>query len=70
VGEGWFESNGGAKLQGAIVGEGVVDVAGCLRALKRTRYSGFLSLEFEGPEDPRVGCSKGLANLRSILARL
>ena len=70
VGEGWFESNGGAKLQGAIVGEGVVDVAGCLRALKRTRYRGFLSLEFEGPEDPRVGCSKGLANLRSILARL
>jgi len=69
-GEGWFESNGGAKLQGAIVGEGVVDVAGCLRALKRTRYRGFLSLEFEGPEDPRVGCSKGLANLRSILARL
>ena len=70
VGEGWFESNGGYKLRGAILGEGVVDVAGCLRALKRAHYEGFLSLEFEGPEDPKVGCSKGLANLRTILARL
>ena len=70
VGEGWFESNGGHKLQGSIIGEGVVDVAGCLGALKRAHYDGFLSLEFEGPEDPRVGCSKGLANLRTILARL
>ncbi len=70
VGEGWFESNGGYKLQGAIVGEGVVDLAGCLRTLKRAQYEGFLSLEFEGPEDPRVGCSKGLANLRTILAGL
>jgi len=68
VGEGWFESNGGYKLQGAIIGEGVVDVAGCLQTLKRAHYEGFISLEFEGPEDPRVGCSKGLANLRSILA--
>lgn len=70
VGDGWFESTGGWKLQGAILGEGVVDLAGCLGALKRAHYGGFLSLEFEGPEDPRVGCSKGLANLRSILARL
>lgn len=70
VGQGWFESNGGYKLQGSILGEGVVDVAGCLRELKKVHYEGFLSLEFEGPEDPRVGCSKGLANLRTILARL
>ncbi len=70
VGKGWFESNGGFKLQGAIVGEGVVDVAGCLRELKRAQYAGFLSLEFEGPEDPPVGCSKGLTNLRTILAGL
>jgi len=70
VGQGWFTSNGGYKLQGAIIGEGVVDVAGCLRALKRAHYDGFLALEFEGPEDPRVGCSKGLANLRTILAGL
>ena len=70
VGEGWFESNGGYKLQGSIIGEGVVDVAGCLQTLKRAHYDGFLSLEFEGPEDPRVGCSKGVANLRTILAKL
>ena len=70
VGKGWFESNGGYQLQGAIIGEGVVDVVGCLRELKRFQYDGFLSLEFEGPEDPKVGCSKGLANLRTILASL
>jgi sugar phosphate isomerase/epimerase len=70
VGDGWFESNGGYKLCGAIVGEGVVDVAGCLRLLKQAGYEGFVSLEFEGREDSKVGCSKGLANLRSTLATL
>jgi len=70
LGEGWFESNGGYKLLGAIVGEGVVDVAGCLRQLKQVQYEGFLSVEFEGKEDPKVGCARGLANLRSLLAAL
>ena len=36
----------------------------CLRALKRTGYDGYLSIEFEGMEDCIQGISVGLANLR------
>ncbi len=63
-GEGFFLSRGGNFLRGTIIGHGDVPVVQCLRALKRTGYDGYLSIEFEGMEDCVQGISLGLKNLR------
>ena len=54
----------------AIIGEGVVPVKACLRALKVAKYDGYLSIEYEGAEDCIKGISKGLKNLKNFLAEI
>ncbi len=65
--KGWFGSRGGNHLKGTIVGEGNVPVAQCLASLKENEYDGYLTLEFEGIEDPLYGIEMGYNNLKSIL---
>jgi 3-oxoisoapionate decarboxylase len=67
-GDGWFRSRGGAYLQGSIVGEGDLDLVAVARAVRDSGYSGYASIEFEGPEDPLVGIERGLANAAALLA--
>lgn len=55
-------------MEGATVGEGVVDVEACLRILKDAGYSGYLALEYEGQEEEHSGVKKSLAFLRQALA--
>ncbi len=66
-GKGWFRSRGAAFLRGAIVGHGVVDVPACIRALRESGYTGFVSIEFEGMEDNAEALEIGLANLRRYM---
>jgi sugar phosphate isomerase/epimerase len=61
-GEGFFKSRGGRFLRGAIVGQGDIDMRGVIGAVKESGYDGFVSIEFEGHEDPLVGCSRGIKN--------
>lgn len=61
-GEGFFKSRGGKFLRGAIVGQGDIDMRGVIGAVKASGYDGFVSIEFEGHEDPLVGCSRGINN--------
>ena len=61
-GEGFFQSRGGKFLRGAIVGQGDIDMRGVIGAVKTSGYDGFVSIEFEGHEDPLVGCSRGIKN--------
>ena len=68
--DGGFDTRGGNRLCGAIVGEGIVPVKECLQLLKRAGYDGYVSVEFEGPEDCIDALNKGLANLRKILAEI
>lgn len=49
--KGWLYTRGGNWLRGTVVGHGVVNVPGCLRALKMGGYDGYLSVEFEGAEE-------------------
>ena len=63
-GKGWYRTLGGAYLLGTITGGGDVDVPGCIAALKAGGYDGFLSVEFEGPEEIFGALETGLANLR------
>jgi sugar phosphate isomerase/epimerase len=64
---GWFATPGKTALRGAIVGHGVIDVAAQVRLLKESEYDGFLSLEFEGLEDPIVAVKLGLEYVRKLL---
>ena len=50
----------------AIVGQGTLDLPAQIKLLKRAKYDGFLSLEFEGMEDPRDAVRLGLAYLREL----
>lgn len=66
-GRGWFRSRAGNWLRGSVIGHGVVPVSQCLGILARAGYEGTVSIEFEGIEDPIVGLSIGLENLRRYL---
>jgi len=52
------------------LGEGDVDLKGCVRELASAGYDGYLSLEYEGAEDARVGIPKSLETMRKILAEV
>ena len=63
-------SRGGNFWRGTVVGEGDVPVQKCLQILKRAGYDDFVSLEYEGVEDCIDGITRGLANVKSMLANL
>ena len=69
-GDGFFPTRAGNHLRGAIIGHGEVPVQQCLRILKNNGYKGYISIEFEGLEDPRLGLLIGLKNLRNYIATL
>lgn len=62
--DGFFPTAGRNWLRGTVVGHGVVPVAQCLEILKTAGYDGWVSLEFEGPEDPLTALSWGLQYLQ------
>ena len=66
-GEGFFKSRGGNYLRGAIVGHGNVPVDQCINILKTSGYDGYISIEFEGMENPITATSIGLKYLQRFL---
>jgi sugar phosphate isomerase/epimerase len=64
---GWFATPARIALRGAIVGHGAIDVPAQLTLLKAAKYDGWLSLEFEGMEDPITGVRLGLEYLRRLI---
>jgi len=69
-GTGWFDTPTEIALRGAIAGHGVIDIPAQLRILKKSGYDGYLSLEFEGMEEPTKAVSLGLEYLRGQLSAL
>ncbi len=67
-GEGWFDTAGGNHLRGAIVGHGNIDIPGVLKVVIASGYDGYLSVEFEGMEDCRMGSRLGMETLHKLLA--
>lgn len=63
--DGFFETRGGNYLRGAILGHGCVPVFQCLSIAKKAGYDGFVTLEFEGCEEPKLACSWGLNTLKN-----
>ncbi|ASA24776.1 sugar phosphate isomerase/epimerase family protein [Paenibacillus donghaensis] len=69
-GEGWFPSSGGSWLRGAIVGQGDIDMPQVLRIVKQSGYDGYISIEFEGMEDCRMGTRRGLEYVKRIWSEI
>lgn len=70
LGKEWIVSRGGQYLYGAVIGEGDVPVTRCLRALKKSGYEGYVTIEYEGEEDCLTGIARGLKNLRAMMATI
>jgi sugar phosphate isomerase/epimerase len=69
-GKGWFRTRAGNFVRGTIFGQGNIPTLQCLRIIKKSGYDGFVSLEFEGMEDPLQSIEIGLANLKRYIAML
>ena len=67
---GWFATPTRYALRGSILGHGIIDLPAQLKLLKRAKYSGVLSLEYEGIEEPAFGVQTGLDYLRGELEKL
>ena len=66
LGEGWFKSSNGNWLRGAIVGHGDIAMQQVLRLVKESGYDDFISIEFEGLEDCRLGTRLGFEFVKRV----
>jgi sugar phosphate isomerase/epimerase len=64
----WFPTRAGNYLRGTILGHGVVSSAQCVDYIKKTGYTGAVSLEFEGPEEPLDAIRRGYEFLKARLS--
>lgn len=60
----------GWNIEACTIGEGDVDQLGCLKVLKDAGYNGYLALEYEGPEDEKIGVPKSLEYIRNVMGKL
>ena len=65
-GEGFFKSRGGNYLRGSIIGHGNAPVDQCIEIIKSSGYDGYISVEFEGLENPLLGTTLGLKYLKKF----
>lgn len=65
-GEGWFKSKSGNWLRGAIVGHGDIAIPQVLGLVKDSGYDDFISIEFEGLEDCRLGTRLGFDFVKRV----
>ncbi len=65
----WFSSNSGVSmLRGSILAQGDLDIWTILTMIRDTGYDGYVSVEFEGMEDGKIGSETGMDAARYILA--
>ncbi|WP_077617606.1 sugar phosphate isomerase/epimerase family protein [Bacillus sinesaloumensis] len=62
-----FQALSGEKFMGTVAGEGSVDLQHVIQELRSVNYNGWLSVEYEGTDDPKVGAKKSVHNLRAIV---
>lgn len=64
--QGWFPTRQGRKLRGAIVGHGDINMPAVFKAIRSSGYDGYLSVEFEGMEECRIGSKVGMDNVKVL----
>lgn len=65
--ENWRDRGRGIWTQATIAGNGNIGIAEAIQSLQAAGYDGYLSLEYEGPDEARYANKAGLENLRKIL---
>ncbi len=66
-GKGWGRSRAGNYYRCTIFGHGNIPTLQCLQTLKRNGYDGYISLEFEGIEEPLMAIEIGLENMKRYI---
>lgn len=62
----WFRTVNENYLRGAIVGHGDINIREIMKLVKNSGYDGYLTIEFEGMEDCKVGSKIGMDNVRRL----
>jgi sugar phosphate isomerase/epimerase len=62
-----YEALDGTRYVGMAVGEGEVHLGECIAALKDTAFDGWLSVEYEGEEDPMTAVPRSIQNAHKYL---
>jgi sugar phosphate isomerase/epimerase len=66
--EGWaYTALDGTKYLGTAVGEGDVNLHACIDGLRVCNFQGWLSVEYEGEEDPFTAVPRSIENARRFL---
>ena len=64
----FFTSRGCTKLAGCALGDGDIPVAQCVAILKKAKYDGYITIEFEGSKECFGEIALGLERLRSYIS--
>lgn len=67
--EGAFLSLAGKPFTGAVVGEGDLDLSGCVAALRTGGFDGWCSVEYEGSEDPYSAIPRSITASKIAIAQ-
>lgn len=66
--EGWaYPALDGRRYLGTAIGEGEVQLGQCIQELKDAGFDGWLSVEYEGAEDPFTAVPRSIQNARKYL---
>ncbi|MEK3889342.1 sugar phosphate isomerase/epimerase family protein [Bacillus sp. FSL K6-3431] len=60
----WFRTVNDNYLRGAIVGHGDINIREIVKLVKNSGYDGYLTVEFEGMEECKLGSKIGMDNVR------
>lgn len=64
--EGWFQSLHGRYLRGAITGCGDINLAKITKIIKESGFDGFISIEYEGMEECKLGARISMNNVKAL----
>jgi sugar phosphate isomerase/epimerase len=57
----------GTQFIGSAIGEGGVDLEGCVDALRQVSFDGWVNIEYESDEDPTYGVPRSVARARAVV---
>ena len=57
-------------IEACTVGEGDVEHLKCLQAINAVGYKGFIAIEYEGPDDEKIGVPESLAYTKQVIEQL
>ncbi|HOC32107.1 MAG TPA: sugar phosphate isomerase/epimerase family protein [Armatimonadota bacterium] len=61
-----YEGLHGSRVIGTVIGEGDVDLVSIVKLLKDAGYDGFLTIEYEGAEDPETAMPRSVAYSKKV----